>query len=250
VRDEGKHNFRSLLRENRAGLYTTVSLHLLVINLLLLCRLQDLGKIEVPFVLDFSQQEAREMQMQKQERRAQFETELNSILSPIRHGDLRNAAVDETEQILRDDRHTNPSAIYDEARRVQESLDASRQALQQQQGADVVEPHGRASLQAATTATAETYKGPSVLSYNLGGRKATHLPIPVYQCPGGGDVTVNIKVDRRGYVVSADVDTGASTPNSCLIEAARRAAQTSRFARDNKAPERQSGHIVYRFIAQ
>jgi hypothetical protein len=249
VFNEEKHSFRTFLRENRVGIYTTISLHLLVIILLLLYRLQDLGKIEIPFVLDFSQQEAREMQIQKQERRAQFETELNSILTPARHSDLRNAAVDETEQTLRDDRHTNPSAIYDEARRVQASLDASRQALQQQQGGEV-ETHGRASLQAAATATAETYKGPSVLSYNLGGRKQMHLPVPVYQCPGGGDVTVRIEVDRRGYVVSTAVNTAASTPNSCLIEAARRAAQTSRFAVDSKAPERQSGHIVYRFIAQ
>jgi hypothetical protein len=63
-------------------------------------------------------------------------------------------------------------------------------------------------------------------------------------------VTVSIEVDRRGYVVSTAVNTAASTPNACLVEAARRAAQTSRFAADSIAPTRQSGHIVYRFIAQ
>jgi outer membrane biosynthesis protein TonB len=196
-------------------------------------------------VLDFSQQEVREMQLQKQERREQFEKELNDILTPARHNNLRNAAVDETEQALRDDRHQNPATIYDEARRVQESLDASRKALQQQHGSDEA-----LRFEQADATPAETYKGPSVLSYNLDGRKAMRLPVPVYQCRGGGNVTVRIEVDRRGYVVHTDINTAASSPNTCLIEAARRAAQTSRFAIDSKAPERQQGHIVYRFIAQ
>jgi outer membrane biosynthesis protein TonB len=246
VFDEEKHSIGKFFRENRTGLYTTVSLHLLVIIVLLLYRLQDLRKAEVSFVLDFSQQEAHEAQIQKEERREQFEKELDNILAPARHNDLRNAAVDESEQLLRDDRHKNPATIYDEARRVQESLDASRQALQAQQGGD-------AALQAQPSATpnrAEAYKGPSVLSYNLGGRKAMRLPVPVYQCRGGGDVTVRIEVDRRGYVVGTAVNTAASTGNACLIDAARRAAQTSRFAADSKAPDRQQGHIVYRFIAQ
>ena len=246
--DEEKHSLGKFFRENRIGIYTTVSVHLLVVILLLLYRLQDLGKIEVPFVLNFSEQEIQEAHIQKQERRKQFEQELDNILTPARHNDLRNVAVDETEQVLRDDRHKNPSTIYDEARRVQESLDASRRALQQQQGGD--EALFSASGTTTSDDAAETYKGPSVLSYNLDGRKAMRLPIPVYQCRGGGDVTVNIEVDRRGYVVKTTINTASSTNNTCLTDAARRAAQTSRFAADSKAPERQQGHIIYRFIAQ
>jgi outer membrane biosynthesis protein TonB len=249
VFDEEKHSFGKFFRENRVGIYTTVSVHLLAIILLLLYRLQDLGKIEIPFILDFSQQEAKEVQLQKQERRKQFEKELDDILTPTRHHTLRNVAVDETEQVLRDDRHKNPSDIYDEAQRVQERLDASRQALQQQQGGDeVLRPAGTDA--AASESSAETYKGPSVLSYNLDGRKAMRLPIPVYQCRGSGDVTVRIEVDRGGYVVNTTIDTAASTGNACLTEAAKRAAKTSRFATSDKAPARQQGHIVYRFIAQ
>jgi outer membrane biosynthesis protein TonB len=163
---------------------------------------------------------------------------------------VRNVAVDETEQVLRDDRHNNPSDIYDEARRVQASLDASRKALQQQQGGDEVLRPAGSEAAASSEGTAETYKGPSVLSYNLDGRKAMRLPIPVYQCRGGGDVTVRIEVDRGGYVVNTAIDTAVSTSNDCLIEAAKRAAKTSRFAANSKAPARQQGHIVYRFIAQ
>jgi hypothetical protein len=248
VFDEEKHSLGKFFRENRIGIYTTVSVHLLVIILLLLYRLQDLGKIEISLVIDFSQQEAQEVQVQKQERREQFKKEMDDILASTRHNNLRNVAVDETEQILRDDRHKNPSAIYDEARRVQASLDASRRALQQQQGGD--EALSSESGTAMPTDSAETYKGPSVLSYRLDGRKAMRLPIPAYQCRGGGDVTVRIEVDRRGYVMGTSINTAASTSNTCLIEAATRAAQTSRFAVSTTAPERQQGHIVYRFIAQ
>jgi hypothetical protein len=246
VFDEEKYSVGKFFRENRVGLYATISIHLLAAILLLLYRLQDFRKTEISLLLDFSQQEAQEAQIQKQERREQFEKELDDILAPARRHNVRNAAVDEAEQVLRDDRHKNPAAIYDEARRVQASLDAARQALQQQQGGDI------ATLQAGATSEnqAEAYKGPSVLSYKLDGRKAMRLPVPVYQCRGGGDVTVRIEVDRRGYVVGTAVNAASSTSNTCLIDAARRAAQTSRFAASSNAPERQQGHIVYRFIAQ
>ena len=244
--DDEKHSLGKVFRENRVGLYTTVSVHLAAMIVLLLCRIHDVVKTETALLLDFSQQEAQEAEMQKQERREQFEKELDDMLTPARHHNIRNVAVDEAEQVLRDDRHRDPAAIYDEARRVQESLDASRKALQQQQGGDeALQSHA-----AASGNQAEAYKGPSVLSYNLGGRKAMRLPIPVYRCRGGGDVTVRIEVDRRGYVVSTTVNAAASTANTCLVDAARRAAQTSRFAPDPKAPARQQGHIVYRFIAQ
>src|SRR5574344_989623 len=51
-------------------------------------------------------------------------------------------------------------------------------------------------------ADAKPYKGPSVLSWTLDGRNAFSLPIPVYKCQGGGDVSVRISVGRNGYVTS------------------------------------------------
>ncbi|MCL2739558.1 MAG: energy transducer TonB, partial [Bacteroidales bacterium] len=75
-------------------------------------------------------------------------------------------------------------------------------------------------------------------------------PIPVYKCLGGGDVTVLIAVDPRGYVVAADVVREFSSSDPCLNEYAIRAARTSRFSASANAPQRQQGEIVYRFIAQ
>ena len=94
------------------------------------------------------------------------------------------------------------------------------------------------------------YSGPSVLSYFLEGRSATHLPIPAYRCYGGGQVTINIQVDRKGRVLNAWVRESVSSTDKCLREFALRAARQSRFTASSTAPEHQEGHIVYQFIAQ
>ncbi len=200
---------------------------------------------DTAFLIDFSKEEEKIALQEKEERRKSFERELDKIVRPERQQELRNVAVDKADNNLRDDRNNNPSSIYEEARQVQERLDASRRAAQQQQGGDVP-----VASENNTPAKTEVYKGPSVLSYDLGGRKAMRLPVPVYQCEGGGDVTVQVEVDRRGYVTGATVNANGSVNNNCLHNAALQAARTSRFAADANAPRRQKGHITYRFIKQ
>lgn len=96
-----------------------------------------------------------------------------------------------------------------------------------------------------------TYAGPAIISYNLGGRKASNLPVPAYKCVGKGEVVVEITVNQKGYVTSATV-VSSSTPlnEDCLPESARNAASHSRFQIDLKAPSSQKGTITYKFIAQ
>lgn len=94
------------------------------------------------------------------------------------------------------------------------------------------------------------YSGPSVLSWTLDGRKASHLPIPAYRCYGAGVVCVAIAVDQQGKVINAKVNDAASSDDSCLRNFAIRAARMSRFNRDLNAPVRQAGEIVYSYIAQ
>ena len=96
----------------------------------------------------------------------------------------------------------------------------------------------------------KVYSGPSVLSYTLDGRKASHLPIPAYRCYGAGDVTVIISVDNAGNVVRAKVMDEISSTDNCLRSFAVRAARLSKFSASSNAPSNQTGEIVYRFIAQ
>ena len=94
------------------------------------------------------------------------------------------------------------------------------------------------------------YSGPSVVSYNLEGRKASHLKIPAYRCYGEGDVTVIITVNPQGQVINAKVMEDISATDECLRNFAVRAARLSRFSALDSAPARQNGEIVYRFVAQ
>jgi len=237
-----------VFHEHRVGIYTTISIHLVVIIVFLLYNINNLRFAEMAFLIDFSKQEEKIAREEKDQRRKDFEKELEKTLSNSRRDhELRNVAVDKSEQTLRDDRHQNPTSLYEEAKAIQARLDAARLAAQQLQGGDDVPA---AATPDNNKGKAEVYKGPSVLSYDLGGRKAMRLPVPVYQCQGGGDVTVIIEVDRRGYVVGMLISVAASVDNICLHEAAKRAAKSSRFAAKADAPEPEKGHIVYRFIAQ
>lgn len=238
-------------RGNRAGIYLTVSIHLLVLILFLLYQIRVQLQRESAFVLDFTKQEAAEkvqqQALQQAQLRAQVSEELDAILSGSAAAAPRNVVVNATErgQQLRDDRYRNPAQVYSEHQQLQAKLDASRRAAQALQGSD----DNVASVKTEPSPS-ETYKGPSVISYKLGERKALSLPIPVYKCFGGGDVTVIIAVDPKGYVVAASVYREFSSSDPCLTEYAVRAARSSRFSADPNAPMQQQGEIVYRFVAQ
>lgn len=235
-------------KETRVGIYLTVILHLLVLIGFLLYQINSLVQKESTFVLDFTKQEEREEKAEKEKRREELSAELEDLIAGIQQ-QSRNVAVDisERERHLKDDRNRNPEQVYDEAKSLQERLDAARKAVREQQGEEEMVPADRIDQKKTQT---EAYTGPSVLEYRLDGRKAMHLPIPAYKCLGGGDVTVAIEVDRKGMVVEALIVADFSSMDHCLQEFAIRAARQSRFTSSTNAPPRQSGEIVYRFIPQ
>ena len=102
----------------------------------------------------------------------------------------------------------------------------------------------------AKKSSESTYSGPSVVSYELEGRKASRLSIPAYRCMGAGMVTVIIAVDPQGNVINAKVEDALSSPDACLRNFAVRAARLSKFSSSTTAPPKQIGNIVYQFIAQ
>ena len=163
-------------------------------------------------------------------------------------GQIRNISVDASSS-LEDDRNTDAEKLYADAARLQKDLSGYRQdmaledmrdeAVDLAEVQDMEEDHAR-----------KTYKGPSVVSYSLDGRKASTLKIPAYRCMGGGEVTVIITVDNSGRVTNAKVMDDISSQDECLRNYAVRAARLSRFSADPKAPLRQTGEIVYRFLAQ
>ena len=242
---------RRLSSEDKAGIYTTVIIHLAVVIVLLLAGLDYSIKKENSFVLDFSGYEEME-RLKQEEEKLQKELELKeSIAQKLeqelgRTSEIRGVAVDRG--ALKDDRGTDAEKLYEDARRLQEELSKGYEVPE----ADVADPGPVVpqKQEEKKQEDAPVYSGPSVVSYFLEGRKASHLPIPAYRCLGGGQVTVLITVNPAGAVIAAKVDEAVSSKDGCLRSFAIRAARLSKFSAKADAPPKQQGNIVYEFIAQ
>lgn len=242
---------RRLSSEQKAGIYTTVIIHLAVVIVLLLAGLDYSLKQENSFVLDFSKLEEME-RLQEEVEQLRREAEFKESISEKLQRELdaappvRGVAVDRA--ALKDDRGTDAEQLYKDAQRLQEELARGYEVQQD----DVADPGPVAPPKKEEPKPQDTpvYSGPSVVSYFLEGRKASHLPIPAYRCMGGGQVTVLITVDPGGTVTGAKVDEAVSSKDGCLRSFAIRAARLSKFSAKADAPPKQQGNIVYEFIAQ
>ena len=157
---------------------------------------------------------------------------------------MRNVTVDRGS--LKDDRGTDAEKLYREAERIQKQYeeimsrgDDSFIAMKEPRHSEKKEEEQKS-----------VYSGPSVLSYEVPGRKGSYLPIPAYKCMGEGEVTVNVTVNPQGKVIAASVKDDVSSDDSCLRAYAVRAAQSSMFSSKAGAPAKEYGYITYRFIAQ
>lgn len=235
-------------REDKAGLYTTVIIHLAVLIVLLATTLGFSIQRENSFILDFSKLEELE-KLQAEVERLQKEAEFQQAISEklqqelgAATGGYRNVAVDRAS--LKDDRGTDADQLYKDAERLARELKGGFELPDDDFTATVP------SKDQGSKQEQKAYSGPSVVSYYLEGRKASKLSIPAYRCMGAGEVTVLITVDNGGTVVAAKIDESSSSRDGCLRSFAIRAARLSRFSASSTAPANQQGNIVYQFIAQ
>ena len=205
------------------------------------------------FMLDFSKYEEKEKLEEERKFKEDVSRRLDRLLgyaSAQNPEEIRNIAVDASSGHLKDDRGTDAEDLYRDADRLQQELEAGKTARTYENTVDL----GKFEKREQKDKEAKEYRGPSVVSYSLDGRKASRLSIPAYRCLGGGDVTVIITVDPQGNVINAKIYDEVSSTDRCLREFAIRAARLSRFSVlppdriDGMA--RQKGEIVYRFIAQ
>lgn len=236
-------------KDSRAGLYITVIFHLTVIIALLLYQIDSTVRKEESFVLDFSKQEEIERLKKEEEFKEDISKRLDNLIAAARSSSkpIRNIAVDAGNQ-LKDDRGTDAEQLYKDAAKLAADLkNGTKDAIEEDAREETVEmQHQRKP----TREEQKEYSGPSVVSYTLDGRKASHLKIPAYRCYGSGDVTVIITVNNAGVVTAAKVMDDISSDDACLRNFAVRAARLSRFSASQTAPPNQKGEILYRFIAQ
>lgn len=233
----------------------TVIFHLTVIIVLLLYQIDSTVRREESFVIDFSKQEEIERQIKEMEEmekeiakldaiRQRLEEKISGTSTPV-----RNIAVDNSGP-LKDDRGTDAEQLYKDAERLAQDLKNGQKsnAFEEKYSDDAVDLGGGGKKN--NEKSDKAYSGPSVLSYTLDGRKASKLPIPAYRCYAGGEVTVIIVVNPQGAVIGVEVKDDISSTDQCLRSFAVRAARLSKFSQSSTAPARQTGEIVYRFIAQ
>ena len=229
----------------KAGLYTTIAFHLVALIILLSITISQAASPESSFVLDFTRQEEIEAAQKEMAFKEEVSRELDEQFGQTQTK-IRNVAVDASR--LKDDRNTDVNALNREAKDLQKKLDASRRDAIAQEKALEDEVNTGAAPDRATEAAA--YRGPSVVSYKLEGRKAGYLHIPAYKGYNGGDVYVTIVVNRKGKVISAKTNKSISVNDPQLHELAEEAARRSFFSAKSDAQEAQVGEIVYRFVKQ
>ncbi len=223
--------------------------HLTVIIVLLAYRIGDTLRREESFVLDFSKQEEIERREKEIEMQEDLAKKLEDLISAARQSSepIRNIAVDAGER-LKDDRSTDADQLYRDAEKLANELkNGQKDGIEEDAREETVEMQHQSKPDKGNQ---KAYSGPSVVSYTLDGRKASHLKIPAYRCYGAGDVTVIITVNPQGQVINAKVMEAVSSADPCLCNFAVRAARLSRFSASTTAPAKQTGEILYRFIAQ
>ncbi len=235
-------------KRSNVGLYSTLIFHLTLLIVLLCCSIGGVISKETSFVLDFTKQEQREKEQKEVEFKQSVSDELDRMIAEARkQNNVRNVAVDAGSR-LRDNSGRRGEKVYDEARELQKRLDASkRDALRDEASLNETVDLNNAPEESDAEGA---YRGPSVISYTLDGRKGRNLSVPAYKWYGGGDVAVEIVVNRKGRVIAASVIESLSTPNENLHHLAVDAAKRSRFSSSESAPEKQIGQILYRFLEQ
>lgn len=238
-----------LTRDDKAGLYLTVIFHLVILIILLLTQIGFSLKREDLFVIDFSHDEKKELtEVERKEERTLDEAvaeKIERMLAGDAGIEFKNTTTSRNKGTLKDDRNTDAEKLYADAARLAKDL---KNGIQQDDEDVVVTKPVKAEKK--DESSSRSYSGPSVLSWHLDGRKASHLPIPAYRCYGGGMVTVVITVNTSGKVIDARVLDDVSSQDKCLRDFAIRAARMSRFSASPTAPSKQTGDIVYQFIAQ
>ena len=233
-----------LNREDKAGLYVTLIVHLGILIVLLIAQIGFSLQRENSFVIDFSKQEELRRIAEKKEFDENISKRVDDLISGASGIEFRNVTSSRNKEILKDDRSTDADKLYKDAERLAKDLKSGPDQADEDY---VSEPELKTEDKKSEK---RQYSGPSVLSWHLDGRKASHLPIPAYRCYGGGMVTVLITVDNSGRVIDAKIQEETSSDDKCLRDFAIRAARQSRFSIKQDAPARQRGDIIYQFLAQ
>lgn len=187
------------------------------------------------------EQERDRLERLARERQEQDPIDWRSIQNQVSNENALN-------EKLRDDRGTNAAALNDAAAAAEERMRANREAYEQGLAEERAIRQRRGAGEDSEHQDRKV-KGRVTVSFSLTDpvRTSRYLAVPAYNCEGGGEVVVEITVNRAGDVTNARVVEGG---DECMRSSALGSARRSRFNIDDSAPARQQGTITYIFIPQ
>ncbi len=248
----GKLQLAIFFRKNVNGILGTVAFHLFIVALFMFSKLNTANReYQQAFLVDFQEDYIHET-----EESAEDDQTVSEVYDNVSGEVRRNIAVSESERrpVPDEFRDYSPEQMEQLENRVEDILEnASKGEFPKLSEPEIEfekdEYFGEQYL--SDDNDSEPYTGPTNIYYDIPGREALYIPVPVYKCPDGGVVTVNITVNNNGNIINAEVKGDASGFNEmCLHEEALQAALRSRFSNDHDAPPVQSGTITFHFQRQ
>lgn len=244
-------DLRKLYIRHRHGILGTVIFHLLLAIFLLvvqISRLQTHIEMEITLdtpdrteILKHREEEKRREEIRHRTSDQEVERLLRSIAVNENAAKKSPSSSPSAEEYIREALASLPESDYDGRYRPRRDSRYREDSLRHARDLDE---------QTLDSLRSTFYAGESSVSYNLPGRYARHLPIPVFKCERGGTVTLEIHVTPSGSVRKATVIPDRSADDETLCRVAVDAAERSRFNESPDAPALQKGTLTYRFVKQ
>jgi TonB family protein len=251
-------SIKELYQKNIYGIMGTLIFHILLFAGLLVAELNTSVKTEKeePVLLDLAtvQEIKKEKPEPEPEAKVQPDKSLSSgqSMKSMQQAESNHAVNDAaTGKATKRDKFFDESYQNDIEKAKQLVADVNKQLSKKATNIKKYEmPEATTAGQNPDSIKNVIYSGKSNIHYYLENRYHVRLPIPVYLAKSGGEIKVDIQVDRSGKVIKAEVKTSKNTNDPMLTEYALQASERTIFNADEKAPALQKGSITYRFVAQ
>lgn len=236
------------------GVLATIVLHLFFVTLFLVVQMRSQKfQKKTEMLIDFSQVEdmQKEAEALKQKIKPVSNTEFIKNMQqeylghniPVNEQDQdAKKAVSNMESDIKKELNISDNSIRDTSK-VQKIEKPKEKELPkvEKKKTDFVNEKGEPSV----------FRGATTISYNVKGRTYMYIPTPQYQCENGGKVVLDITVNPKGFVLTAEVNKIKSQiSEECVLETAIRAALTTRFNEKSDAPAKEPGTLTFVFVAQ
>ena len=248
-------SIKQLYRKNIYGVMGTLVFHILVVAIFWLAELNKNVKIEKEeaVLIDFPVSEKMEEPI-KPETEKQLEKTIASdqSIKNIQHSGSNRAVNDASDKkAKKEDKFFDENYKHDIEEAKKMVADVNKQLSKKTPPIKKYEmPEATTEGQDPDSIKNVIYSGKSNIHYFLENRFHVRLPIPVYLAKSGGEIKVDIQVDKSGKVIKAEAKTARNANDPMLTEYAIQAAERSIFNADAKAPAVQRGSITYKFVAQ